>query len=243
MTLLVLSGTREGRDIAKSLHSKGAPLIASLAGATRSPRDQDVPTRIGGFGGADGFEAFLKEHKINAVLDATHPFASEISARSAQICARLTIPYCIYARPAWTPTPQDKWTVLTQEEDASDHIAKGSTVFLATGRKTLERFGNLASCRLICRQIDPPTGPFPFPNGEFLIGRPPFSIADEVALFKSLEVDWLIVKNAGGTSSFSKLDAARALGLKVGMIKRPALPAAFSVSSIDQAIAWGASHG
>lgn len=243
MTLLVLSGTSEGREIAATLHARGIKVIASLAGATRSPRAQDVPTRIGGFGGDEGFEAFLNDHAIMAVLDATHPFAHHISARSAAICTRLNIPYCHYLRPAWTPRASDNWTMLKSERDAANYIPDGARVFLATGRKTLEQFDNLPNCRVICRQIDPPEGAFPFANGEFLVGRPPFSIEDEIALFKSLEIDWLIVKNAGGSASFSKLDAARTLGLNVGMIARPAPPDGPCVSTLKQAITWGHAHG
>lgn len=243
MTLLILSGTGEGREIASMLHQSGVPLIASLAGATRAPRAQHVPTRQGGFGGAAGFQTFLQDCEITAVLDATHPFASTITERSARICAALNIPYCLFARPAWAPTKHDNWTMLKHEGEAVQYIKPASTVFLATGRKTLVRFENLSSCRLICRQIDPPDGPFPFPNGEFLIGRPPFSVEDEVALFKSFGIDWLIVKNAGGDASFSKLEAARALGLNVGMIERPPMPNVHTVSAVNGAINWGKSYG
>ena len=243
MTILILSGTGEGREIAATLHQNGVSLIASLAGATRNPSDQAVQTRIGGFGGASGFETYLKEHEITAVLDATHPFARDISQRSHKICTVLNIPYCLFARPAWVATERDLWTSLADETDAAVHIKPSSTVFLATGRKTLNKFENLSNCRLICRQIDPPDGPFPFPNGEFLIGRPPFSTADEIALFRKLEVDWLVVKNAGGTASFSKLEAARELGLHVGMIERPDMPDAKTVKTVKHAIEWGLTHG
>lgn len=243
MTVLILSGTREGRDIATALQRQGVDVLASLVGATRSPKAQDVPTRIGGFGGADGFAHYLKDNAISAVMDATHPFASNITHRSSKVCAALNIPYCLFLRPAWTPSAADDWSSLKDEADAVNYIEPNSTVFLATGRQTLERFENLSSCRLICRQIDPPTGPFPFPYGEFLIGRPPFSVEDETALFQNLNIDWLIVKNAGGSSSFSKLEAARILKMKVGMIERPAMPDVLSVSTQKQAIEWAASHG
>jgi len=243
MTLLILSGTREGREISQQLHAKNRPVIASLAGATRSPRAQDVPTRVGGFGGADGFETFLKDNAIHAVIDATHPFANAITRRSADICARLNIPFCLFERPAWTPEELDNWTLIPDETEAARFIPNGSTVFLATGRQTLERFENLSTCRLICRQIDPPTGPFPFENGEFLIGRPPFSVEHEIALFKKLGVDWLIVKNAGGKASFSKLEAARALGLPVAMIERPKQPDVFKVAEIDAVVEWALANG
>ncbi|MDG1083213.1 MAG: cobalt-precorrin-6A reductase [Planktotalea sp.] len=243
MTILILSGTGEGREIAAKLHQNAVSLIASLAGATRNPSDQAVQTRIGGFGGASGFETYLKGHEITAVLDATHPFARDISQRSHKICTVLNIPYCLFARPAWVATERDLWTSLADETEAAVHIKPSSTVFLATGRKTLNKFENLSNCRLICRQIDPPDGLFPFPNGEFLIGRPPFSTADEIALFRQLEVDWLVVKNAGGTASFSKLEAARELGLHVGMIERPDMPDAKTVTTVKHAIEWGLTHG
>ncbi|WP_306152596.1 cobalt-precorrin-6A reductase [Roseovarius sp. MMSF_3281] len=238
MTLLLLAGTGEAQAIAKALALQGADAVASLAGATRMPRAMALPTRHGGFGGAEGFRDYLEEAGISAVLDATHPFAHDISMRSAAICAERNIPYCQVLRPEWVPEAGDDWTFLTQEEDAARHIAPGATVFLATGRQTLHRFANLSACRLICRQIDPPDRVFPFPNGEFLLGRPPFPVEREEALFKRLGVDWLIVKNAGGEAPRSKLIAARQLGIKVAMINRPPQPEAPKVATVEQAMAW-----
>jgi len=238
MTLLLLSGTGEAAQIARALAERDVDAVASLAGATRSPKAMALPTRVGGFGGEDGFRGYLAEAGITAVLDATHPFANRISARTARIVAEMGIPFCQVLRPEWTPEAGDHWVSLSCEEDAAEHIAEGSTVFLATGRSTLERFANLAGCRLICRQIDPPDRPFPFPNGEYLIGRPPFSVAQEVELFRKLGVDWLIVKNAGGEAPKTKLVAARQLGIPVGMISRPAPPCGPHVETVVEALDW-----
>ncbi len=238
MTLLLLAGTTEAQQIAKALSDRGFPAVASLAGATRAPRATGLNTRTGGFGGADGFRAYLRTEGISAVLDATHPFAHRISNRTADICAGQNIPYCQLLRPEWTPEAGDDWTFLNREDEAAKHIAPGSTVFLATGRQTLDRFANLSNCRLICRQIDPPDRPFPFPNGEFLVGRPPFSISEERELFKRLGVDWVVVKNAGGEAPRSKLIAARELGIKVAVINRPPQPPAPKVATVAEALAW-----
>jgi len=203
-----------------------------------------VPTRIGGFGGAEGFTRFLHSRKISAVLDATHPFAARISHRSAELCAAAQVPYCLFVRPPWSAAPGDRWTHIATEAEAARHIPLGATVFLATGRQTLHRFEALTSCYLICRQIDPPEAPFPWENGEYLIGTPPFSVSEEVKLFQNRKVDWLVVKNAGGAASQSKLIAARKLGLRVAMIDRPPLPQARQVSTQEDAIAWArAAHG
>lgn len=236
MTLLILGGSGEGREIAKRLAGQDA--VISLAGATRAPRSQALPTRIGGFGGAEGFAAYLQEAGISAVLDATHPYADRITQRTAEICARIGLPYLQVLRPPWQPEAGDNWTEIAQEEDAAKHITQGATVFLGTGRQTLERFANLEGCNVICRQIDPPTRPFPFKGGRFLVGRPPFSVADEVALFRDLGVDWLIVKNAGGAPSRTKLTAARQLGFPVLMIARPPQGDWAIVHSVDEALAW-----
>lgn len=238
MTLLLLAGTTEAQAIAQALSQKGIPAVASLAGATRAPHATGLSTRVGGFGGAEGFRSYLKEAGITAVVDATHPFAHHISNRSAKICAEKNIPYCLVLRPEWQPEAGDDWTFLNSEAEAADHIAPGSTVFLATGRQTLGGFANLSACRLICRQIDPPDRPFPFPNGMFLVGRPPFSVEDETRLFTKLGVDWLIVKNAGGEAPRSKLIAARDLGIRVAVINRPPQPDAPKVTTVTDALAW-----
>lgn len=236
MTLLLLGGTGEAREIAARL--QGHDAVISLAGATRNPEVQPLPTRIGGFGGAAGFEAYLRDAGITAVLDATHPFAQRITARTAAVCRPGGVPYVQFLRPAWTPEPGDHWIEIGSEGEAAGHIPQGSVVFLGTGRQTLDRFANLEGREVICRQIDPPEGSFPFEGGRFLVGRPPFSVEDEVALFGALGVDYLVVKNAGGVPSRTKLTAARQLGIPVLMIARPAQGDWPVVETVDEALKW-----
>ncbi len=236
MTLLLLAGSGDARRIAEGLNR--VDVIASLAGATRDPAPLPVPTRSGGFGGEAGFRQFLTDNGITAVLDATHPYAHRITVRTARVCAELVLPFLQFLRPGWTAEPGDKWTEIAREDDAAAHIPQGTTVFLGTGRQTLEGFANLAGRCVICRQIDPPEAPFPFEGGEFLVGRPPFSVEDEVALFSRLKVDWLVVKNAGGAASRTKLTAARQLGIPVLMIARPPQGDWPIVDTVDAALDW-----
>jgi len=237
--LLLLAGTGEARQLAGRLAGRpGLSVTASLAGTTREPADLPVPMRVGGFGGRAGFEAFLDAEGIEVVIDATHPFAHRISARTAEVCRDRGLAYLQLLRPEWRPGPGDRWTFITREDEAAVHVPPGATVFLATGRQSLPDFANLAGRDLICRQIDPPDAPFPFGNGRYLVGRPPFSVEDEKRLFTELGVDVLIVKNAGGAASRTKLDAARALGIPVVMIRRPPQPEAARVATVDEALAW-----
>jgi precorrin-6A/cobalt-precorrin-6A reductase len=236
MTLLILGGTGEARQIADRL--SGYDAVISLAGATRAPKAQGLPVRTGGFGGAEGFVQYLRDAKITAVLDATHPYASRITQRTARICTELGLPYVQVLRPPWEAEAGDQWTEIAHEEDAASHIPKGATVFLGTGRQTLEKFASLQGCEVICRQIDPPEDAFPFAGGRYLVGRPPFSVADEVTLFRELGVDVLIVKNAGGAPSRTKLTAARQLGIPVLMVARPKQGDWPVVHDLDAALAW-----
>ncbi|QIE45953.1 cobalt-precorrin-6A reductase [Pseudohalocynthiibacter aestuariivivens] len=238
MTLLLLAGTSEAQKLAQALATRGVRAVASLAGATRAPRDLPLPVRHGGFGGADGFATYLAAEGITAVLDATHPFAANITARTARVCAAQGVPYCLLLRPGWQAEPGDQWTFIDREEEAAAHIAPDETVFLATGRQTLSCFANLAPRKVWCRQIDPPEEPFPFEGGQFLVGRPPFSVVDETELFTQLGIDWLVVKNAGGTPSRTKLTAARDLGIPVLMLTRPSPPDAPKVSTVEAALDW-----
>lgn len=239
MKLLLLAGTGDARRIAAGLQAvDGLELTASLAGVTRQPADLACEARVGGFGGLDGFRAYLKTEKIDAVLDATHPFAAVMSQTAALVCRELAVSHVQMLRPGWQAQTGDHWVELAGEGEAASHIPKGATVFLATGRQTLAAFANLEGRSLICRQIDPPEGPFPFANGRFLIGRPPFLVEDEVALFKDLHIDWLVVKNSGAKAARSKLDAARILGLKVAMIRRPRQPDCARVTRVEHALDW-----
>ncbi|GKY87903.1 cobalt-precorrin-6A reductase [Sinisalibacter aestuarii] len=238
MKLLLLAGTSEARALAGRLaDDPRVSVIASLAGATRDPAPLPVETRIGGFGGAAAQEEFMKSNGIEVVIDATHPFASRISHRTQAICDRLGLPWLQILRPGWQPVAGDRWRYVDDAEGAAQAIPQGAVAFAATGRQTLAAFAKRADVTLYLRQIDPPSSPFPLPTGGYVVGTPPFSIEDEMRLFKDLGVDVLVVKDAGGRAG-SKLDAARALGLPVIVIRRPGQPPGDKVASVAEALGW-----
>lgn len=238
MRLLLLAGTAEARALAARLAGDArVEVIASLAGETRVPAELGVPVRVGGFGGEAGQEKFILDNGIGAVIDATHPFAARISRRTRAICARLGLPCLQVLRPGWLPGPGDDWRFVDAEEEVAAVLPERATVFLATGRKTLERFGGLQGHRVFCRRIDPPEGPFPLPGGDFVLGRPPFTVEEEMALFQRLGIGVLVVKDAGGGSD-AKLAAARALGMPVVVIRRPQQPPGDKAESVEAALGW-----
>jgi precorrin-6A/cobalt-precorrin-6A reductase len=222
--ILLLAGTAEARNLAGYLAEAGIACTASLAGVTRSPVDLGVPTRHGGFGGADGFNAYLDVQNITAVIDATHPFADKITARTAQICQERGLPYLRFERAQWISRTGDAWHRADTYADLDRLIPTDARVFIATGRQSLDHYAALQNRHLMCRVIDTPTQAFPYPKGGWIIGRPPFSLSAELDLFTRLKPDWLVVKNAGGASGKTKLAAARTLGIQVAMMTRPLAP-------------------
>lgn len=242
MRILLLAGTGEANALAKALVADGHEVLASLAGATRAPKPLACETRIGGFGGDAGFADFLASYQPDLVLDATHPFAHRVSRRTIRICQETSIQYLQLLRPKWEADAARKIFELKDAARAKFIIPPGARVFLATGRQTLQEFAGYDHCTLICRQIDPPDGPFPFSNGKYLIGRPPFSIDDEMTLFVQERIDWLVVKNAGGAASYSKIEAAEALDIPVLMLARPEMPEAERVETVEEAIDWVRRH-
>lgn len=222
MNILLLAGTHEARVLAQIIDNIPEYfLISSLAGVTKEPVKISRNMRFGGFGGVEGLKKFIRESNIEVVIDVTHPFARIISKNAKSACSKLNIPYFLFERPEWVKLASDNWIEINDENELKSHLSDGDTIFVASGRESAKHFKACQNIKLICRQIDDPGHAFPYANGIYLIGRPPFSVESEIKLFQQLGVDWLLVKNSGGSQSEAKLIAARALGIKVAMIKRP----------------------
>ncbi|MBU2982746.1 precorrin-6A/cobalt-precorrin-6A reductase [Lentibacter algarum] len=190
---------------------------------------------------AAGVKLVVDPAQAEAVLDAGHPFDHVVSAKVQQESAALGVAYARFLRPEWPRLAGDNWVDLGSEAEAAEHVERGSVVFVATGREGLEAYANLPGCEVIARQIGEASGDFPFDGGRYLVGHPPFTVEGEVALFKELGIDWLILRNAGGEGAKAKLDAARELGLKVGMIRRPEPPGGLVFDSVEAVVNWAKS--
>lgn len=243
MTVLLLAGTRDARQIAQQFHTLKIPAIASLAGETDDPAKLPIPTVSGGFGGEAGFVEFLQRNNIGMVVDATHPFASKITERTFAICQALALPFVRFERGRWSPETHENWRYFDTISDAALACREGTSVFIATGRKTFSDFGELRGCKVFARQIEHPQKPFPFANWYILTARPPYSLDEERRVLRENGIDILVAKDSGGVDGASKLIAARELGVEVFLISRPNQPNEIeSVSSYSQVIAWVEQH-
>jgi precorrin-6A/cobalt-precorrin-6A reductase len=235
--VLVLGGTGEARRLAAALVAEGVDVLSSLAGRVADPVLPEGRVRVGGFGGAEGLAAWLAEHRPRAVVDATHPFAAQITASAVAAAATHGTPLLRLQRPGWTPGPGDTWRFVDSLTDAAEAVAGFASVFLTTGRQGVRAFAELPG-RVLVRSVDPPDEPLPA-GATLLLDRGPFSVADELALMREHAVDVVVTKDSGGHMTEAKLTAARELGLPVVLVRRPPLPAGVpTVATVEEALAW-----
>lgn len=233
--ILILGGTTEASRLAAAL--QGQPAILSYAGRTEAPRAQPVPVRIGGFGGAEGLARYLRQEGIGRVIDATHPFAAQISRNAIAACAATGVPLLALQRPEWQPGPGDAWTRVPDIAAAARALPRApGRVFLAIGRQHLAEFAGLPH-HFLLRLVDPPQA-LPLGRVSVEIARGPFDAAGDTALLRRHGITLVVAKNAGGAGAEAKLAAARALGLPVVMIDRPALPPRAVVGAVDAVLDW-----
>jgi precorrin-6A/cobalt-precorrin-6A reductase len=236
--LLILGGTAEAAELSARLAGDDRlETVTSLAGLTRLPNVDSVRVRRGGFGGADGLAAFLKDGGYDALVDATHPFAAQIARHAAEAAEIAQTPRVKLLRPAFPRVKGDRFVAVADMQAAADALPQAARVFLAAGRRELAPFVARPDLWCLIRMIEPATAGETLPRGELILGRPPTDPDAEVALFKEHHIGWIVSKDSGGRAG-AKIEAARRLGLPVVLVERPPAPEGTTVPSVDAAIDW-----
>jgi precorrin-6A/cobalt-precorrin-6A reductase len=239
MRALILGGTGSANQLADRCVAEKIDAIYSYAGRTQIPLGHELPTRIGGFGGVAGLGDFIREQGITHVIDATHPFAVEMSRHAVEACAATGIPLVALARAPWGRLPGDNWTEVADINAAVAALPdKCARVFLAIGRQHIAPFVAKPQHVYTLRFVDAPDGTLPLLEAEVIISRGPFTLEGDRELMRSRGIELLVARNSGGAGARAKIDAARELGLPVIMIERPALPERRCVESVEEALAW-----
>ncbi len=237
--LLLLAGSGESRALAQRLaQTGGLRVTASLLHQPRTFGPMPVPTRLGRFGGVEALRRFLVQEQISAVLDATHPFSVQMGHRAAEACAALGLGFARVLRPPWPLSPSERWAEVADEAEVRRHLREGDRVFATTGRATLDRLVRDVPAQFLVRQMAGRDGPCDFKNVEYIYGKGPFSVDQEVENLGRSRADVLVAKNSGGTPSHSKLAAADALGLRVVLIARPPQPPGTRLETVEAAMQW-----
>jgi len=239
MRALILGGTGDANQLASALARANIDAIYSYAGRTQIPLGHALPTRIGGFGGASGLADFVREARITHVIDATHPFAAEMSRHAVDACKMARVPLIALERAPWTQAAGDRWTTVRDIDAAVSALPDiPARVFLAIGRQHIAPFAAKPQHAYTLRFVDAPGETPPLLDAEVIVSRGPFTREGDLDLMRTRHIELLVARNSGGTGARAKIDAARELGLPVIMIARPELPARPRAESVEEVLAW-----
>ena len=242
--LLILGGTTEATALCNALAEHGIRGTVSFAGRVERPRRQPLPRRIGGFGGAEGLADYLRAERVTHLIDATHPFAAQMSRNAVYASAQTGVPLMGLIRAAWSQMPGDDWLDVADIDAAATALDRPACrVMLAVGRMHLEAFAPNPQHFYLLRLVDPPIVPPPFPDHHVIVSRGPFTEAGDRALMQDHAIDLVVSKNSGGIGAKAKIDAARGLGLPVIMIQRPGTAARQQCTTVQEVLDWIAHVG
>ncbi|NMG49629.1 cobalt-precorrin-6A reductase [Azoarcus communis] len=241
--ILLLGGTTEASLLARALSASGLRACFSYAGRVKDPRIQPLPTRVGGFGGVDGLVRYLTEQGITHLIDATHPFAAQMSTHAIAAARIARVPLLALTRPPWTVEPGDRWHQVANIDAAVAALTgPPQRILLALGRMHLAEFATQAQHHYVLRLVDPPSSAIPLPDHHVMVDRGPFTLEGDLALLQRHRIELVVSKNAGGEGARAKLLAARQLGVPVLMVERPALPPRNEVHTVDAVLDWLTHH-
>jgi precorrin-6A/cobalt-precorrin-6A reductase len=239
LRVLILGGTADANQLAAAIaNDQRLDPILSYAGRTENPKRQPIAWRVGGFGGVDGLVNYLRSEGIARVVDATHPFAAQMSAHAVAACAATSVPLLALERAPWQLTGGDRWIEVDDFAAAAQALgAAPRRVFLGIGRTQLAPFANHPQHFYLVRLVDPPRAPLPL-QAEVIVARGPFDLAGDRAVLTDHRIDIVVARDAGGDAAFAKISAARELGLPVVMVRRPFIPAREKVETVAEVLRW-----
>jgi precorrin-6A/cobalt-precorrin-6A reductase len=240
LRVLILGGTADANRLAAALaNDSRIDAVLSYAGRTENPTPPPISWRLGGFGGIDGLVAYLRAENIARVIDATHPFAAQISAHAIAACATAGVPLLALERPPWQRAPLDHWIEVDDLAAAAEALGTAPRrVFLGIGRQYLQTFAAHSQHAYLVRLVDPPRAPLPLRDAEVIVARGPFDRAGDLAMLSSYRAEIVVARNAGGNSASAKIEAARDLALPVVMVRRPVIPARETVETVAEVLRW-----
>lgn len=226
MTLLLLGGTSDAKYLAHELHISNIPLVYSLAGKVeKTHRHYNYPVIIGGFSQSGGLANFIRQQNITAVLDATHPYATQITEQAFITAQNMNIPYWRYERPAWLAQEGDRWTSFKDETALFEQFIDKKHILFTQGHLSTGFLQQLIHKRqtqqtFYLRTMVKPKHDLPAWMPWIQAPRA-FSLEQELHLIQQYHIDALVTKNSGGEFTYAKLLAARQLEVPVFLLQRP----------------------
>ncbi|MDQ0201162.1 precorrin-6A reductase [Neobacillus ginsengisoli] len=230
--ILVLAGTSDARALALEIKKAGYNLLATVVteNAADELKQAEINVQVGRLTNEE-MVSLIKTKGIQAIVDASHPFAEEASKNAIGAAKTANVPYIRYERESQSFQYEKIKLVESYEEAAEMAATKKGVVMLTTGSKTLQVFtkkllGN-PEIRLIARML-PRTDNMEkceqlgFPQKNIVAIQGPFTKEFDQALYKQYGVTLMITKESGKVGSVDeKVEAAKELGIEIIMIGRP----------------------
>jgi precorrin-6A/cobalt-precorrin-6A reductase len=239
MRVLLLGGTTEATALAHAFTKAGIDAVFSYAGRTANPIEQPLPTRLGGYGGAKGMAEYIIDAGITHIVDATHPFATQISQNAVEACVMTGTPMIAHERLPWVAQPGDDWLQVADTNAAISALPTApARIFLAIGKQTLPAFAAQPQHFYLLRLVDAPDAELPVPNAEVVLDRGPFTVESDMALMRTHAITHIVAKNSGGPGALAKLEAARRLHLPVILIARPTIADRPMARTLNAVMDW-----
>jgi len=247
MKILILGGTGDALSIAQSLIDAGNNVTYSIAGIVRQPK-LDCRILSGGFrtlqttsgekhfdNGAQGLQWHLEEESYDLVVDATHPYAVQISNNIVLAAKQVGVPTWRYLRAPWQKPEQSNWLEFASLDEIITQLKPYQTPFFTVGREVFSKIDSREPGQhWLVRSAGVEGANIPEVTELKDIG--PFVLENELFLLKSHGVDALISKNSGGEAVAAKLEAAQLLGIPVFLLTRPVKAVADQCFSSKQAL-------
>jgi precorrin-6A/cobalt-precorrin-6A reductase len=244
LQILILGGTGDAARLAAGINADPKfSVTTSLAGRTDNPKKLAGKVRVGGFGGIAGLIDYLRESKVDVLVDASHPFAAQIRRHAMAAATKANVPLLRLERAAWAKMRGDRWHEVEDLAEAAKLAPKlGHRAFLTVVRTELASFSGVAGVHFLVRLVDPPSAPLPLADFEIMLERGPFDETEELQLMRVRHIDLVIAKNSGGDATYGKIAAARELKVPVILQRRPALPPGYApaamVETAEAAMEW-----
>jgi precorrin-6A/cobalt-precorrin-6A reductase len=246
--ILLLSGTSEGRLLSARLRAEGLPFIASVTTpearqlfAALEPAPEVLVTRFSG----DTLATLMRQRRVSAILDATHPFAQRISEKAIEVAAQEHVPYVRYERPS-RGVPGEMGGVVevpTVEDAVKICLERGRRIFVTTGTKTLHTFRDVIARKHVIARVLPTVASLTqalgagLPPAQILALRGPFSPELERVILRDYHIDLLVTKDSGAAGGLeTKLAAAADLSVPAVVVSRPQLVYPNLCHDLEQAV-------
>lgn len=238
----VIAGTSDARELIEKLLLHIRPVIATTAteeGAKLVTSAKGLAVEWGKMN-ADEMVSFITGRKITLVIDASHPYAGQVSVNAVKASGKSGIRYIRFERPGTSDIQAD--FKGSYDQIASYLSRTEGNVLLTIGSNNLFHFSSLDPDRLYARVLPSPSSiqkclDVKIAPSHIIAAQGPFSAGFNKAMMEEFSISYLVTKDSGLRGGFpGKREAAARCGVKLLLVERPVVNYPLVFSDIDTLI-------